>query len=103
MKKFDGNLNKLALMPHNIEFCYTSEQYYEMQRIIIITGIDGLQYDEYLVLEGGHCSCYDFDETDWDGVVWERAEFRKLAEIKSKTEHDKKEQKFWEIVLQNTY
>ena len=101
MKKFEGNLNKLALLPHNIEFCYTSEQDYEMQRIIIITGIEGLQYDEYLVLGGGHCSCYDFDETEWDGVVWDNAEFHKLAESKSQKNYDEKERRFWEIVLKN--
>ena len=101
MRNFEGNLNKLSILPHNIEFAYTSEQNYEMDRILIVTGIEGLNYEERLVLEGGHCSCYDFDETSWDGVVWEPEEFRKLAEVKSKTEYDLKARRFWGIVFEN--
>lgn len=81
MKLFGkGNvINNLELKPHNILFSWTSPQDYEMVRYMLIEDIDGLDHNEYLLLEGGHCSCYGFDETDWDAIVYTKDELLKLA------------------------
>lgn len=83
MRKVDNintNLNNMAIKPHNILFAWTSEPSYEMDRIIVLENLhDILSYDEVLVLEGGHCSCYDFDETQWDGIIYTKDELRKIA------------------------
>lgn len=61
----------------------------------ILVDVDGLEYDEYLLLEGGHCSCYDFDETDWHGTIYTKGELIKLAEA-DYNENDV----FWKQVLE---
>lgn len=101
MEKFNGNINKMAILPHNIEFCYTSERDYEMNRIIILVEVEGLNYGDRLVLDGGHCSCYDFDETAWDAIVYTREEFAKLAKARAADAYDRREQNFWDIVCKN--
>ena len=94
MKKYqEGRLNKLQLQPYNIVVAETSEPDYEMSRKILLEGLDGLQYGEYVLLEGGHCSCYDFDETEWDAMVYEQEELIKLANA-DYNQNDK----FWQLV-----
>ena len=87
MKKIDWKT--LKIMPHNIVVAWTSEPDYEMSRIILLEN----GYDEYVVLEGGHCSCYDFDETEWDATVYETGELIKLANA-DYNQNDK----FWQLV-----
>lgn len=81
MRNFENanRFKKEGIKPHQILVAITSEPDYEMDRKILLTGIDGLKYDEYLLLYGGHCSCYDFDETDWDGTIYTLEELRVLA------------------------
>lgn len=81
MRNFE-NANRFkyeGIKPHQILVAITSEPDYQMERNILLTKVDGLKYDEYLVLRGYHCSCYDFDETDWDGTIYTSDELRKLA------------------------
>ena len=81
-------LNKLNINPHNILFSYTSKEDYEMDRIIILEGeIRGIDHEGYIVLEGGHCSCYDFDETDWNGTSYTREELKSLANANYNSNH----------------
>lgn len=81
-------LNNLNLKPHNIVVAYTSEIDYEMHRMILAE-LKG----EYLILDGSHCSCYDFDETDWCGTLFTRDELMKLATV----EYNSKSP-FWSMV-----
>ena len=37
-------------------------------------------YDEFVLAEGYHCSCYDFDETKWDCIKLTSAELEKMLE-----------------------
>jgi hypothetical protein len=53
---------------YKILFAVTSEPDYEMDRILILE--DYPNYDEYTVINGGHCSCFDFDETNWDATMY---------------------------------
>lgn len=86
---------KVGLKPHQILVTITSEPDYEMNKRMLLTDIEGLEYDEeYLILEGGHCSCYDFDETDWDGTIYKRDELMKIAQ----SEYNK-DDIFWKEVL----
>ena len=80
VESINTNLNNMVIKPHNILFAWTSEPDWEMSRIIVLENLeDVIGYDEVLVLEGGHCSCYDFDETSWDGIAYTKDELRKLA------------------------
>lgn len=96
MRNFE-NANRFkseGIKPHQILVAITSEPDYEMHRNILLTKVEGLKHDEYLLLEGGHCSCYDFDETDWDGTVYTSDELRKLANADYN-----KNNTFWKEVL----
>lgn len=64
--------NKKPIQAHNIIYAVTTEEDYEMSRLIILE-----ENYKYIVLEGSHCSCYDFDETTWDAT-----EFEDLKEMK---------------------
>jgi hypothetical protein len=94
MKKYsEERLSKLELQPYNIMVAETSEPDYEMSRKILLERLDGLQYGEYVLLEGWHCSCYDFDETEWEAIVYTKEELIKLADADYN-----KENSFWKLV-----
>lgn len=85
---------KIGIKPHQILVCSTSDPDYEMSRYMLLTDVDGLERGEYLFLEGYHCSCYDFDEADWEGTVYTEDELLKLA----RADYNK-EKTFWKQVL----
>jgi hypothetical protein len=88
------NLNNLEVKLHNIVLTHTSNLDYEMERIMLLEGIVGLkEYDEYLLLEGFHCSCYDFDDSKWEAMVYDKKELLSLANA----EYNKNNQ-FWKMV-----
>ena len=89
-----NDFKKTGIKPHQILVCNTSEPDYEMYRQILLTDIEGLKHGEYLLLEGYHCSCYDFDETDWEGTIYTREELIKLANADYN-----QEDVFWDQVL----
>jgi hypothetical protein len=95
MRNFsEENINNMVIKPHNIVFAWTSEPDYEMNRIMVLNNIEGLdKWDEYLVLEGGHCSCYDFDETSWCGTVYTKQELLAIANAEYN-----KNNTFWDMV-----
>lgn len=96
MRNFENanRFKKEGIKPHQILVAITSEPDYEMDRKILLTDVEGIEFGEYLLLEGGHCSCYDFDETDWVGTVYTKEELIKLAEAKYN-----KNDVFWSEVL----
>jgi hypothetical protein len=68
---------KLTDVPQDkITYAVTSEPDYEMQRIIIAE--EWPEYNEYTVIQGSHCSCYGFDDTQWDATVYTKDEINKL-------------------------
>ncbi|WP_252251192.1 hypothetical protein [Clostridium sp. VAP52] len=86
MKNYENanELKKIGLKPHEILIATTSYPDYEMYRYILLNeGVGkGVELEEYLLLEGFHCSCYDFDETDWNGTVYTKEELIKLSDAK---------------------
>jgi hypothetical protein len=94
MRNYKGErFSKLDLQPYNIVVAKTSMPDYEMSRKILLEKLEGLEYGEYVLLEGGHCSCYDFDETEWDATVYTTEELTKLA-----SPDYNQNDKFWELV-----
>ena len=49
-----------------------------MDRTILVE--DYPDYGEYTIISGGHCSCYGFDEVEWDAIQYSMDEVIKLAE-----------------------
>lgn len=96
MRKFEdaNKFRKIGIKPHQILVAVTSEPDFEMSRQILLTDIEGLNWKEYLLLEGSHCSCYDFDDTDWSGIVYTSDELIKLANASYN-----KDDVFWKEVL----
>ncbi|GAA0071758.1 hypothetical protein UT300003_32830 [Clostridium sardiniense] len=98
MRNFE-NANRFkreGIKPHQILVTITSEPDYEMYKNVLLADIEGLECDEYLLLNGYHCSCYDFDETDWEGTVYTSEELKKLAQADYN-----KNNLFWKEVLKH--
>ncbi|MGG0665535.1 hypothetical protein ABE042_15670 [Viridibacillus arvi] len=73
MKKIDWKT--IEIKPHHIVIAHTSEPDYEMSRQILLE----IQYDKYVILEGSHCSFYDFDDTEREAIEYSGEELRKIA------------------------
>lgn len=86
-------LNNLKVKPHNIVLAFTTPIDYEMSRYILLEDVEGLEYDEYLLLEGHHCSCYDFDESEWEATAYKRGELLTLANAPYN-----EDDRFWQMV-----
>lgn len=77
--------------------------YSEDKQILLYGGNEGDYHGNgpFIVLDGGHCSCYDWEEVEWYATEYTRDEILRLA--KSKTDGDgcytKSERMFWQMVL----
>lgn len=78
MEKYNIKDKKVEL--HNILFATTSERDYEMNRLLLLEHMPDTKYGEYVLAEGGHCSCYDFNETEWDCIKITYDELNKILE-----------------------
>lgn len=76
MDKYNIKNKKIEL--HNIVFAITSEPDYNMERLLLLEDMPDVNYDEYVLVEGSHCSCYDFDDCCWDAIKLNRTELIKL-------------------------
>lgn len=77
MKDFKVNDIDKQIRLSKIIFGYTTTQTeYEMERILLL---ESDKYGEYILLEGYHCSCYDFDEVEWEGLLLNEEELKKLV------------------------
>lgn len=85
MQKIDWR--DIEIKPHHIVVARTSEPDYEMSRQILLE----LDYGRFVVIEGYHCSCYDFDDTEWEAIEYTRDELAKLAASYADDE-------FWQLV-----
>ncbi len=94
MRKYEIK-NKDDIKLHNILFAYTSPQDYEMERLLLLEDMPNTKYGEYVLIEGFHCSCYDFDECDWNATVYNMEELKKLLDNISPYEETRIELKKW--------
>lgn len=76
--------NKTDIKLHNVLFATTTERDYEMERLILLEDMPDTNYDEFVLVEGYHCSCYNFDDTEWDCIKLTRDE---LETILNKEKH----------------
>lgn len=54
----------------------------------------------YILLEGWHCSCYDWPEVDWDATHYEEDELLKIADMRKRNPSDNAERRFFMLVEQ---
>ena len=77
--------------------------YSEDRQILLYGGNEGDYHGKgpFVVLDGGHCSCYDWEEVDWDATEYARDELVRLAESKLEGDgcYSKSEVAFWKMVL----
>lgn len=65
MKQYKWD-NKEPIMAHEILFTYTSSMDYDMDRLIMLE-----RNNRIIILEGSHCSCYDFDDCTWEATEFD--------------------------------
>lgn len=85
--------NKTDIKMHNILFATTTGKDYEMARLILLEDMPDTNYNEFVLVEGYHCSCYDFDETEWDCIKLTKDELEKMLENVEDNETLRKELK----------
>lgn len=78
-----------------------SEPDYSESRQILIYGGENSCEDKYILLDGGHCSCFDWPETEWDAIEYNKDELLTLAESKKDGDgcYYDSEKAFWQCVL----
>jgi hypothetical protein len=91
MKKYEIK-NKTDLKMHNILFCTTSKEDYEMERLMLLEYMPDCEH-QYVLIEGYHCSCFDFDECTWHAIELNQEELIKLLKNTREYETLRKELK----------
>lgn len=97
MEKY--NLKKNDIKIHNIVIAYTTAPDYEMSRYFLLEDMKDLKYNEYLIVEGYHCSCYGFDDTRWEAIKYTKEELLKIAMDRVKNNYYQEEKKFYKMVI----
>lgn len=69
--------NKDSIRLSNVVFATTSHIDYNMSRLLLLSHMPDAE-DCFVLAEGSHCSCYDFDETTWDCVKITAEELDKI-------------------------
>ena len=89
--------------PWRVVCAAQSEPDYSEDRQILLYGGDEKAYHNggpFILLDGGHCSCYDWEEVEWDATEYTREEL--LTLMRSKLERGgfyyKSEKFFWKMV-----
>ena len=100
MKKVEA---PCSIEPWRIVCATQSEPYYSEERQILYYASERGDYHNggpFVLLEGEHCSCFDWEDVEWYATEYTRDEVEVLA--KSKVGGDgfyyESEQKFWKSV-----
>lgn len=92
-----------SIEPWRIICAAQSEPDYSEERYMLVYAGDGINdyYDKgYILLEGWHCSCYDWPEVDWDATYYEEDELLKIADMRKRNPSDSAERRFFMLVEQ---
>jgi hypothetical protein len=71
-----NNFDLRLIPPYKILFVVTSRPDYEMNRVLIAENYP--DYGSYVIVSGYHCSCFGFDETQWDAMLVDTKEAEKV-------------------------
>lgn len=90
--------------PWRIVCAVQSKPDYSEDRQILLYGTSPGDYHEegpFVVLDGGHCSCYDWEDVEWYATEYTRDELLKLARSKADGSgcYSKYERTFWKMVI----
>lgn len=85
MEKYDFKKENIKF--HNIVISVTSPVDYEMSRFVLLEDLADLQWHEYVIVEGYHCSCYGFDDTQWEAIKFTYDELIKICEDRINNYH----------------
>lgn len=78
--------NKTDIKMHNVVFETISQRGCDVERLLLLEYMPNTSWDEFVLAEGAHCSCYDFDETEWNCIKLTWDELNKL--LKNIGEHE---------------
>ena len=67
-----------AIPTWSVLFAFTTPEEYEMERLVIAERYEG-EWQKYVVAQGGHCSCYEFDAVKWDAWIVDQEELVSMA------------------------
>lgn len=94
----DNEINPKDIPLSDIILSYTNDEGYDAERDFLI---DTWNYDDvkasYVIIEGEHCSCYDFDDIEWNMTAYEPSELVKVA--KGRIGEGYFNPEFWKMVL----
>lgn len=76
---------------------------YSEDRQILLYGAERGDYygnGPFILLDGGHCSCYDWEDVEWDAVEYTYDELITLADSKLNGDgcYEESEKRFWQMV-----
>ena len=99
MEKY--NLKKEKVKFHNVVIAITTKPNYDMSRWLLLEDLEDLEWNEYVVVEGFHCSCYGFDDTNWEAIKCTEEELVKIAKDRTNSEsYDREEKEFCRLILE---
>ena len=89
--------------PWRVVCAAQSEPDYSEDRQILLYESDCDAYHNggpFILLDGGHCSCYDWEEVEWDAIEYTRDELLMLTRSKLEGSgfYNKSEKYFWKMV-----
>lgn len=68
----------------NVILTSTQGNFYDQNRYFLLDGefkeCNGRHQDHYIVVDGYHCSCYNFDETEWTAIEYSEEELETLSQ-----------------------
>lgn len=93
-------LRKDQVRLESVVISVTSNIDYYMCRYVLLENLNDLEYNEYVIADASHCSCYGFDDSQWVATKYTSEEIEKLIKEKSKYENvwDSTEFKFYNLL-----
>lgn len=88
-----------------VAVAYTDEHAWESSRIMLVVtwdipdGVYDLFKDsEYVIIRGSHCSCYGYEDIEYDATLVSNKELFKLAEAPYNNDPEDSDAPFWSSV-----